>query len=115
MSTDEPEAWAAHSCTLPTVRRPLREAEFDELFAAAVRRIDRPERTRLSLELEPAAHVASRAADLVVRETSCCSFFTFALTATGGALRLDVSVPDGQIEVLDGLAARAGTVAEPRG
>jgi hypothetical protein len=114
MVADEQEAWAAHSCTLPTVERPLREAEFDELFARALLRIDRPEWNQVSLELEPSAEVASRAADLMVRETACCSFFTFTLTAIGGALRLDVSVPRGQIEVLDGLAARAGTVAEIR-
>jgi hypothetical protein len=47
----------------------------------------------------------------VARETACCSFFTFTLTATGGALELAVAVPDSHVEVLDGLAA---LVAEMR-
>ena len=29
------------ACTLPTAERPLRLAEFDELFATAVRRVER--------------------------------------------------------------------------
>ncbi|MFI6744088.1 hypothetical protein ACIBI9_65455 [Nonomuraea sp. NPDC050451] len=33
------------ACTLPTAEQPLREAEFDALFAEAVRQIERPERT----------------------------------------------------------------------
>lgn len=103
--------WAAESCTLPTVEQPLRQAEFDELFATAVRGARRPEVTRLRLELEPTAEVAARAADLVVRETACCSFFVFTLTATGGALSLEVAVPGGQVAVLDALAARSGALA----
>jgi hypothetical protein len=35
MSLDVPDA-----CTLPTAEQPLRLAEFDELFATAVRRVD---------------------------------------------------------------------------
>lgn len=56
--------------------------------------------------------MAAQAAGLVVRETACCSFFTFTLTATGGALELGVAVPDSHVEVLDALAAG---VAEARG
>ncbi|WP_330275110.1 hypothetical protein OG205_05300 [Lentzea sp. NBC_00516] len=98
------EIWAPEACTLPTAERPFRQAEFDELLATAVRH--RPERTRLVLDLEPRPEVAARAADLAVRETGCCSFFTFELTATGGGLSLAISVPDAQAEVLDALAAR---------
>jgi hypothetical protein len=94
-------------CTLPTAERPLRAAEFDEVFARSVRGVDRADPLRLVLELEPTAAVAARVADLVVRETECCSFFTFTLTATGGALRLDIEVVPAQVEVLDALAARA--------
>jgi len=98
---------APPACTLPTVDRPLRLAEWDVLFrsaAIAVQRTD-PMQARLRLRAEP--EVAARAADLTVRETQCCSFFTFALTATGGQLTLDVSTPAGQIAVLEALVERA--------
>ncbi|MCG8927239.1 hypothetical protein [Lentzea sp. CC55] len=100
------EAWVPDACTLPTDGRPLRVAEFDELFATAVKRVDRPESTRLVLDLEPRPEVAGRTADPATRETGCCSFFTFGLTATGGALRLSVEVPDAHTEVLDAPARR---------
>ncbi|GHH28298.1 hypothetical protein [Lentzea cavernae] len=101
---DEAEVWAPEACTLPTAERPFRVAEFDDLLATARRH--RPERTRLVLDLEPRPEVAARAADLAVRETGCCSFFTFELTATGGGLTLAISVPEAQAQVLDALAAR---------
>ncbi|RDI34508.1 hypothetical protein DFR72_101256 [Lentzea flaviverrucosa] len=41
-----------------------------------------------------------------MRETGCCSFFTFELTVTGGGVTLAISVPDSRAEVLDALAAR---------
>jgi hypothetical protein len=93
------------ACTLPTAERPTRLAEFDDLFAR-VRGVTRAEPTRLALELEPRADVAARCADLVVRETECCSFFTFALVATGGSVRLEVTVPGAHTGVLDALAGR---------
>jgi len=114
MSTDalEPEtAWAPSSCTLPSADRPLRVAEFDELFARSLRALDRRDPTGLRLELTPSPEVAALAADLVVRETGCCSFFTFALVATGGELRLEITVPESHAVVLDTLAARAATAA----
>jgi hypothetical protein len=77
------------------------------MFAETVRRIERPERTRLRLELEPGPAVASRVADLAATETECCSFFTFTLTAAAGSLVLDVAVPLAQLPVLDALAERA--------
>jgi hypothetical protein len=92
---------------LPTPQRPLRLAEFDELFTTAVWSVERLDRRQVRLELAPEAAVAARAADLLVRETQCCSFFTFTLTATGGQVSLEVAVPDGQVEVLDALTDRA--------
>ena len=97
---------------MPTAQRPLRLAEFDELFTTAVRSIVRLDRRQVRLELAPEAAVAARAADLLVRETECCSFFTFTLTATGGQVSLAVAVPDGQVEVLDALADRAAAGAQ---
>lgn len=99
--------WAPEACTLPTVERPLRLAEFDELFASSVRSVDRLDATAVRLELEPEAGVAARTADLMVRETGCCSFFAFTLSVTGGTVRLDIAVPPAQADVLDALAARA--------
>jgi hypothetical protein len=107
--TGPPVGWVPQACTLPTAQQPLRLAEFDDLFATAVTSTTRVDVRRLRLELDPRAAVAARAADLAVRETGCCSFFTFTLTATGGQVWLEVSVPDGQVEVLDALAAAAAT------
>jgi len=115
MSVDEMDAgWVPAACTLPTAERPLRSAEFDELFAASLTRVARPATETVSLQLDPVPGVAARAASLAVRETDCCSFFSFTLTAANGELRLDVSVPPGQVEVLDALAARAATAAGSR-
>lgn len=103
-------SWKPPSCALPTAEQPLRVAEFDRFFTGAVRATDRPSPAQLTLELDSTAQVASQAAGLAARETACCSFFTFTLVATGGALRLEVSVPADYVEVLDALAARADEV-----
>jgi hypothetical protein len=105
----DPEVLAVpgDACTLPTADRPLRIAEFDSLFADAVRAVDRIDPTRLRLTLDPRPEIAARTADLAVRETGCCGFFTFTLTAVDEQLRLEVAVPDGRTAVLDGLATRA--------
>jgi hypothetical protein len=92
---------APEACTLPTAERPLRVAEFDRLFATAAGAVERLGPQAARIMLPPRPELAAEAADLVVRETQCCSFFTFALTATGGRLHLDVSVPQSQTGVLD--------------
>jgi hypothetical protein len=94
------------ACTLPTVDRPLRVAEFDRLWASAGP-VERLSAQTARVTLPPRPEVAAAAADLAVRETECCSFFTFSLTATGGALHLDVTVPANQTPVLDALVASA--------
>ena len=96
---------APDACTLPTAEQPLRIAEFDRLFAYASE-VDRsgPQTARIALPSRP--EVAAQAAHLVVRETQCCSFFTFSLTATGGRLHLDVTVPESQTAVLDAMVGR---------
>jgi hypothetical protein len=93
------------ACTLPTVERPLRLAEFDDLFATALLSQQRPAPTRLQWHLDPAAQ--QRARDLTARESACCSFFSFAFTVTGDELQLDIAVPAEQVAVLDALAGRA--------
>ena len=106
-------SWVPQACSLPTAEQPLRLAEFDELFASAVRGMERVDPLRVRLDLRPEPEVAARAADLVVRETACCSFFSFALGATGGQLALDITVPAGHVDVLDALAARAAVGGRP--
>jgi hypothetical protein len=103
------------TCTLPTEERPLRLAEFDQLFAEATTSVERvgPQHARLGLRPEPA--VAARAADLGVRETRCCSFFAFEVRASGGTLTLDVRVPESRGDVLAALVARARAVVAAAG
>jgi hypothetical protein len=107
-SESSPEQeWAPQECTLSPGGRQARAAEFSAMFAETVRGIERPEPTRLRLELEPGPASAGRVAELAAAETSCCSFFTFTLTAVAGRLVLDVAVPVAQLPVLDALAERA--------
>ncbi|WP_405143022.1 hypothetical protein OG589_36850 [Sphaerisporangium sp. NBC_01403] len=99
------------ACTLPTAEQPLRIAEFDGLFASALRRVERPSPTCLRLHLDGAAEVERIARDLAARESTCCSFFGFTFTRDGEGLVLDVEVPPAQAVVLDGLAALAAPSA----
>ena len=48
----------------------------------------------------------------MVRETQCCSFFIFGLTASGSGLELTVTVPPAQAPVLDALVNQATAMAE---
>ena len=104
MTTND-EARVPQACTLPTAERPVREAEFDELFAAALRGQQRLAPTVLRWQLDPAAEAAAR--DLASRETGCCSFFTFTFTRAGDDVQVDVEVPPESAGVLDALAKRA--------
>jgi hypothetical protein len=98
--------WAPEACTLPTVDQPFRVAEFDDLFATAVRDVSRDGPTRLRLTLDQAAE--ARARDLTARESACCSFFGFAFgPAADGLLTLTVTVLPAHAGVLDAFAARA--------
>ncbi|TDD97126.1 hypothetical protein [Jiangella asiatica] len=91
------------ACTLPTAQRPLRVAEFRDLFAAHLRAATRTSPTTLRLELDGDPATAATTRDLTDRETTCCSFFTFTTTASAGALAVDVAVPAVHAEVLTGL------------
>ena len=104
MTTND-EVWVPEVCTLPTADRPLRLAEFDDLFAAALRGQQRLSRTRLRWRLDPAAEQAAR--DLTGRESECCSIFSFTFAPAAGAVQLDVAVPEAHAGVLDALADRA--------
>jgi hypothetical protein len=92
---------------LPTAERPLRAAEFDRLFAETLIRQERVSATGLRLWLSGGAAVTSWMRDLAARETECCSFFQFAVSADEDGTMVDVAVPAAYVNVLDALAARA--------
>ena len=104
--------WVPDACTLPTVDQPLRVAEFDAVFAESVRQVERLAPAQVRLRLDPTGMVAAKVADLAVRETGCCSFFTFTQTSNAGQLWLDITVPAAQVEVLDALAARVAALSD---
>ena len=108
-------AWVdVEACTLPTAERPLRMAEFDDLFATAVRSLDRVGDTHARLLLIGDAELARRTRRLVAAETSCCSFFAFRVAEVQpGRVALDIEVPPSYVHVLDGLVTRAEALAAP--
>ena len=109
--------WVPESCTLPTAEQPLRVAEFDDLFARAVRPAERVDRTGLRLLLPADEETVAVAQDLVAREIGCCSFFSFDLAPFDGETALEVRVPESQSAVLDAMQQRAeaARVAGARG
>jgi hypothetical protein len=99
------------ACTLPTAQRPLRVAEFDDLFRTSLRTIDRLTDTRVRLQLAGGTDLAARTQRLADTESSCCSFFTFVVTESApGVVTLDVQVPPAYVDVLAGLVDRADAV-----
>ena len=104
--SEEP-SWAPASCTLPTVEQPLRQREFDDLFATGVTSVERIDPVTTRLHLRPEPGIAGRAAELAMRESVCCSFFTFALAVSGDQLLMDISVTAAQIAVVQALTDRA--------
>ena len=91
-------------CTLPAAEQVLRLAEFDALLGSFLLAQSRPEPTRLSWRLRPAA--ADRARELAGRESECCAFFSFTFTSAADALTMDIEVPPALTGVLDTLAVR---------
>jgi hypothetical protein len=106
MSSVSQGDWVPAACTLPTAEQPLRRREFDALFSDTVLAVVEVSPTRLRLDLHPDAAVAARTAALAVKETGCCSFFTFELTLADGSVALVVSAP-AHPGVLAALRARA--------
>ena len=103
--TDLGDVWVPEACILPTVDRPLRLAEFDDLFGAGLMAQTRVSPHVLRWSLDPQVEDVAR--NLTARETQCCSFFTFTFTPGFEALHVDIEVPAAQVKVLDALAARA--------
>lgn len=95
------------ACTLPTAERPLRLAEFDDLFATSVRGVRR-RGDGVLMQLTGTEGLVERVRDLAARETACCSFFTFELTPTDDHLSLRITVPPTHADVLDALSTRYG-------
>ena len=105
--------WVPDACTLPAAERPLRQAEFDELFATAVRNSERVNQTHLRLTLAGPEDLQARVEDLAARESDCCSFFAFSVTTpAAGSVLFDIKVPAAHVEVLDALADRAIATAK---
>ncbi|WP_344688353.1 hypothetical protein [Blastococcus jejuensis] len=107
------------TCTLPTIEQPLRVAEFDSLFATALRAVEVPAGagTRARLVLAGDHDLPARVQRLADAETACCSFFSFTLTplvtgprgedADTAVVALDIEVPDVRADVLAALVDRA--------
>jgi hypothetical protein len=100
-------------CTLPTDERPLRRAEFDDLFRAAATDLQWVGPTRARFRLSGDDDLAERVADLARRESSCCSFFVFGIELAGDGIVLDIAVPAAHVDVLKALVARARRVRHP--
>ena len=98
--------WTTDACTMPIAERPVRVAEFDDLFATSVRRVE-SRGCEVRMYLSGGAGLAERVRDLTERETACCSFFTFGVDGSDRDLVLDISVPPDRREILDALAERA--------
>ncbi|MFP1153678.1 hypothetical protein ACK280_16410 [Mycobacterium sherrisii] len=106
MAAHQDGDWVPSACTLPEPQRPLRVAEFHELFSH-VRQVTRPQPTRLELLLPH--HVEAAARLLAEQESKCCSFFSFAFHVTGTDVLMQINVLPPQTEVLDALQTRATT------
>ncbi|WP_324652369.1 hypothetical protein [Georgenia sp. H159] len=104
----------ADACTLPTPEQPLRVTEFATLFAASLREVRRTGDRHLRLALCSGPGVEATARELAARETRCCSFFRFAVSAGAGTVVIDVGVPPSRTEVLDGLQRQAESALTPR-
>jgi hypothetical protein len=109
-------SWAdVDACTLPTAERPPRLAEFDDLFATALRSADRTSDTEARLLLAGDPGLAERTRRLADAESSCCSFFTFTVTVLDeGQVVCDIAVPPAYADVLGALVARAEDVRRAR-
>jgi hypothetical protein len=100
--------WLPAACTLPTGEQPLRLAEFDAFFRAAVRGSIRTSTTRLDLVIFGEFEASAR--DLAELENSCCSFFCFDFHPAADGLVMSIGVPDSHVDLLDALHARINTV-----
>jgi hypothetical protein len=108
--------WLAPSaCTLPTREKPLRVAEFDQLFSNHLVAIQPQGAFSIRMILHPnndssRSTLLGTVQDLVHRESQCCSFFTFYVSSLGqevDGVALEIGVPSEQLDVLAAIMARA--------
>jgi hypothetical protein len=98
------------ACTLPTVERPFRLAEFDSLFTEAVRSVH-SDGGRVTMRLTGDPGLRGRVQDLARRESACCSFFSFVVEGTESDLKLEITVPPERRDILTALADRAARLS----
>ena len=91
MTTTDDPGWVPGACTLPSVERPFRLAEFDELFATGLRGQQRLSASALRWELDPAVEATAR--ELPGRVSGCCSFFVFTFRPGAGVSQVEIEVP----------------------
>ena len=106
--------WVREACTLPTDEQPLRRAEFDALFAEDVTSVQRVSAERVRFELRAHPEAAARAAGLAVKETGCCSFFTFDLSIGDGQVSMTVTTGAAHTAVIGALHDRAAARMDDR-
>lgn len=98
--------WVSLGCTLPAGDQPLRVAEFDDLFAAALCGVERldpsPSTSVLGWKRRSGTSPPGGRVPLVLH---------LAVTVGDGGLRVAVGVPSAHVDVLDALAARAVRVS----
>lgn len=95
------------ACTLPTAERPLRRAEFGDLFHGTLA-VERPTARHARFRLAAEPGLAERVADLAARESECCAFFAFTVTSLpSGDVAFDVEVPEAYVGVLDAMVDMA--------
>jgi hypothetical protein len=105
-----PEPDGPIACTLHPNEYAGRLEDFRQGVFVHLRRMERPEPTRLRLIL--AADVDPEAVrELLVREQGCCAFLSFTLTPSDGQLLADLQVPAEAGLALDGLVALAELAA----
>lgn len=97
--------WAPEACTLPTAERPVRVAEFYDLFRTAAQTVERVSPVLGRVTLASAAGDAAR--ELAARETECCSFFDFAFADRSDDVLMEIWVPVQHTAVLEALLTSA--------
>jgi hypothetical protein len=105
-----PEPDGPIACTLHPNEYAGRLDDFRQGVFVHLRRMERPEPTRLRLilanDVDPEA-----VRELLVREQGCCAFLSFTLTPSDGQLLADLQVPAEAVSALDGLVALAELAA----
>lgn len=104
-------AWVdVQACTLPTIERPLRAAEFDAVFADHLIEVDGESATAALFRFTGGGDVMATLSELTARESQCCSFFGFELSGEPEVVRLVVTVPPAHAEVLAALVETATVI-----